>query len=437
LVQPGAIKLICGILNINDCFKKGSAAGPKPDELESGTPVHRKGRMEDLIQEIRKKVQGRRLKILTFIEELVSINSYSRNYEGINLVGELVRRNMPACLDHDVTIDRNGVSHHLFSTGVEQKDHNLVLLGHTDTVFPPGSDSRKYEDSGERIFGAGITDMKAGVAVIVSALNILDEMNLLKLVPVKCLINGDEEIGSLHSQPMIRELSKWASFGLVFEGGGRGGEVVYARRGIRRFKLIVTGEAQHAGVWEGPKASAILELSRMIQALETLNDRERGVSLNVGQISGGTTTNVIPDNATASFEYRFWDGETEEQTLSSINEIVNNPENPRCSASVSCHHRRPAASPLKDTDTFYTMIRDTARELGQDIGKESRGGTSDANFLVEGGVPTLDGMGPAGALDHSSEECIIKGSLFQRIELLALLMAKQFRIKKTIISGQA
>jgi len=384
--------------------------------------------MDDLVREIRGKVQSRHREILASLEEVVSINSYSRNYEGINFAGELVRKNMPESLHHQITTDRNGVNHHLFLTGVEQVGLNLVLLGHVDTVFPPESESRRYEETTNRIFGAGITDMKAGVVVIIHALRILDEMGLLASIPVKCLINGDEEIGSTHSRPMIKELAKWASFGLVFEGGGRGGEVVYARRGIRRFKLTVTGEAQHAGVWEGPKASAILELARMVQSLEALNDREGGISLNVGKISGGTTTNVIPDLATASFEYRFWDGDAEKKALGRINEIVKNPENPMTGATVNCHHHRPAGCPLEGTEELYDMVSKTALELGQKVEKERRGGTSDANFLVDGGVPTLDGMGPSGALDHSSEECIIRDSLFERTELLALLMARQFKV---------
>jgi glutamate carboxypeptidase len=206
--------------------------------------------------------------------------------------------------------------------------------------------------------------------------------------------------------------------------------VVYARRGIRRYKLTVTGEAHHAGVWIGPKASAILELSNMIQALEGLNDEKQGVSLNVGKISGGTTTNVIPDLAAASFEFRFWDKEMEGQTLDRIEAVVNKPGNPKCRATLKCHHQRPAASPVEGSDELYAMVRKTANELGQQVGKERRGGTSDANFLVDGGVPTLDGMGPAGALDHSSEECIITESLFERIELTTLLMAEHFQVAK-------
>jgi glutamate carboxypeptidase len=270
--------------------------------------------------------------------------------------------------------------------------------------------------------------MKAGVVVIVCALRILDELGLLSAIPVKCLINGDEEIGSPHSRALLDELSSWADWGLVYEGGGRNNEVVYARRGIRRYRLTVTGEAHHAGVWKGPKASAILELSNMIQALEGLNDEKEGLSLNVGKISGGTTTNVIPDLASASFEFRFWDRESEKQTLARIEAVVENPLNPKCEATLKCHHQRPAGSPIEGTDELYAMVLETAGELGQQVGKEKRGGTSDANFLIAGGVPTLDGMGPAGALDHSSEECIITESLFERVQLTALLIAKHFRI---------
>ena len=326
--------------------------------------------MNSLARSIRDKVNSRREEILGFLEELVSINSYSRNYDGINRAGDLVRKMMPEGLDNQIITDRNGVNHHLFSSGIEEPGKNLVLVGHTDTVFPPDTDSRAFEVMGSRTFGAGVTDMKAGVVVIVCALRALDELGLLSAIPVKCLINGDEEIGSPHSRPLLDELSSWADWGLVYEGGGRNNEVVYARRGIRRYKLTVTGEAHHAGVWKGPKASAILELSNMIQALEGLNDEKEGLSLNVGKISGGTTTNVIPDLATASFEFRFWDRESEKQTLARIEAVVENPLNPKCEATLKCHHQRPAGSPIEGTDELYAMVLETAGELGQQVEKE-------------------------------------------------------------------
>ncbi|MEE8546633.1 MAG: M20/M25/M40 family metallo-hydrolase, partial [bacterium] len=140
--------------------------------------------------------------------------------------------------------------------------------------------------------------------------------------------------------------------------------------------------------------------------------------------SGGTASNVIPDLAKASFEFRFWDGKIEEEIIKRINEIVDNPENKECSATINCHHRRPAACAIDGADRLYSLVSKTAGELDQEIGKEMRGGTSDANFLIDGGVPALDGMGPIGDMDHSLEEYILKDSLFERIELTALLMTK-------------
>jgi len=298
------------------------------------------------------------------------------------------------------------------------------MIGHIDTVFPPDSPFVKFEAHGDRLRGPGTADMKGGITVMIFALRVLEELGVLSKIPVQCLINGDEEIGSPHSLPLIRNMAPKAAFGLVFEAGGLNGEVVIARRGIRRFKLIVTGKARHAGVKEGPKDSAIEELARMILALEALNDQEKGISINVGKISGGIDTNIVPDNATALFEFRFWDSDAEKEVLDRIEQIVANPVNPGCSAECKCHHQRPAGCPIKGTDGLYEQTRKAAEELDQTLSRERRGGTSDANFLVSMGVPTLDGLGPVGDLDHSPEEYILTESLFERIELTTLLLMK-------------
>lgn len=380
--------------------------------------------MSDLIHEIKERVGSRHGEILEFLKSIVQVNSFSRNYEGVNRVGDMIMERIPGSLDHTVHTDRNTVRHHILSTGTERLGSNLILVGHTDTVFPPEEGSRPFEISGNKLHGAGVTDMKAGVVVIVFAFHILDELGLLNKIPVRCLINGDEEIGSPHSQQLTRKLARWADYGLVFEGAGAGGDVVFARRGIRRFQLTVKGQAQHAGVWEGPKASAILEIAQMVQKLEALNDDSNRITLNVGKISGGTASNVIPEQASAIFEYRFWDKETENETLKRITSIVENPENSDCRAEVKCHHTRPAGCPVPGSRKLYEMVSSAALELNQAIDREERGGTSDLNFIMDEGVPGLDGMGPIGGLDHSEDEYILKESLFERIELTALVMAR-------------
>jgi len=354
---------------------------------------------------------------------MVEVNSHSRNYQGINRVGDLVAGLMPGSLHSKVLTDRNGVQHRIYhNPGAENMP--VVMIGHIDTVFPPDSQFMKFKAVGDRLHGPGTADMKGGIVVMVYALRVLEELGVLETIPVQCLINGDEEIGSPHSLPLIKEMARNASFGLVFECGGLNGEVVTARRGIRRFKLTVTGKARHAGVKEGPKDSAIEELSRMILALEDLNDHEKGVSINVGKISGGVDTNIVPDNAQALFEFRFWDPDTEKAVLARIEEIASNQTNPQCSVEYKCLHHRPAGCPIEGTDKLYTRAKKAAKDLEQTLGKERRGGTSDANFLINMGVPTLDGLGPVGDLDHTTEEYILKQSLFERIEFTALLLAQ-------------
>jgi glutamate carboxypeptidase len=377
----------------------------------------------DLADSIHSKVTASRHEILRFLQDIVEVNSHSRNYQGINRVGDLVAGLMPDSLHSKVLTDRNGVQHRTYhNPGAENRP--VVMIGHIDTVFPPDSEFMNFEVVGDRLHGPGTADMKGGIVVMVYALRVLDELGVLKTIPVQCLINGDEEIGSPHSLPLIKEMARNASFGLVFECGGLNGEVVTARRGIRRFKLTVTGKARHAGVKEGPKDSAIEELSRMILALEDLNVHEKGISINVGKISGGVDTNIVPDNAVALFEFRFWDPDTEKAVLARIEEIASNQTNPRCSAEYRCLHHRPAGCPIEGTDKLYTRAKKAAKDLEQILGKERRGGTSDANYLINMGVPTLDGLGPVGDLDHSPEEYILTGSLFERIELTALLLAR-------------
>ncbi|UCF30173.1 MAG: M20 family metallopeptidase [bacterium] len=379
--------------------------------------------MEKAAEAIQKRVQDLRPEVLSFLRSLVEVNSYSRNYEGINRVGEVVAGVMPADLGHRIHLDRNGVNHHIFEN-TAASGGPVVLIGHVDTVFPPRTRSRKFEAVDGRVYGPGTADMKGGITVMVYALKVLEEMGLLPAIPLRVLVNGDEEIGSPHSSSTVEELGRGASCALVFECGGLNGEVVHCRRGIRRFRLTVRGKARHAGVKSGAKDSAVVELSRMVLALEALNEEDTGVSLNVGKISGGTATNIVPDLAKASFEFRFWDENTEERVLDSIRDITGHVQCEGCSAKLVCHHSRPAGRPAQGTDRLFSVLASAAEELGMKVAKEKRGGTSDANFLMAQGIPTLDGMGPIGDLDHSPDEYIIEESLYERIALTALLLTK-------------
>ncbi|TNF46555.1 M20/M25/M40 family metallo-hydrolase, partial [bacterium] len=264
---------------------------------------------------------SRRAQALDLLETVVKVNSYWGNPNGVNLVGDLILDEMPAYLKQEFSSGGDGVRHHILTCPSPGKK-KILLVGHLDTVYPPESEATPFDISDGKIVGPGTADMKGGIVVMVQALRILDELGLLKRIPLKILLNGDEEVGSPFSSEIVRELGSGASCGLIFECGGTGNHVVVGRRGVIRFELKATGQARHAGVKEGPKASAIVELSRMILELEALNDHNRGIAINVGTVQGGEANNIVPDLARATFEFRFRDSEAEMEILEKIQDIV-------------------------------------------------------------------------------------------------------------------
>jgi glutamate carboxypeptidase len=372
------------------------------------------------IREAAGSVRGESLLLLN---SLVDVNSYSANAEGVNRVGDMVIESLPALLDRRFFTDGSGVRHHVISNPAAGKSL-ILMIGHLDTVYPMGTRHRSFERVGGRILGPGTADMKGGVVVMIQALRVLDELGYLDEIPVKCLFNGDEETGSAFSSKLLAELVQGVSFGLVFESGGLGGEIVTQRRGVARYELSVSGQAGHAGHVDGPKASAVAELAHKILALEDLNDRETGIAVNVGTVGGGTATNVVPDHASANFEIRFWDKESGEKVDKRLREIIGRPEIPGCELSLKEIHRSPCMVPAGETENLVKIVQAAAAELGQKVQTEKRGGASDGNFLSEMGIPVVDGLGPVGDLDHSPDEYIVEQSLYDRIDLTALLLCR-------------
>jgi glutamate carboxypeptidase len=376
-----------------------------------------------IVDKIREMVDSSRSDSLEMLETLVRVNSHSHHPEGVNLVGQLVLDRLPGSVSTATTTDRDGVRHHVV-TGPCEDEEKILLIGHLDTVFPDRGEEEPFDIAGGNIQGPGTADMKGGLVVVIQALKILDEMGLLEQIPFQCIFNGDEEVGSPFSAQVVRQAGLNASCGLVFEAGGQSNELVTARRGVVRYDLTCTGKARHAGVKEGPKASAIVEISRLILALEELNNQDRGISINVGTVKGGVANNIVPDHAQARLEFRFWDWETEKEVLARFEEIVGSVTTPGCSAKLDLLHRRPGMVSTPAVDDLVAIVAEAGRELGQEITTEARGGASDGNFLSEMGIPVVDGLGPVGDLDHSADEYIIEQSLHDRIALTALILCK-------------
>ncbi len=237
----------------------------------------------------------------------------------------------------------------------------------------------------------------------------------------------DEEIGSGTSRATIEACARECDAVLVLEPSLPGGAAKTSRKGCGDFELIVHGVAAHAGLDPGKGASAIHELAHQIVAVSALQDPDRGVTLNVGRISGGTRTNVVADLARASIDVRvptMADAVRVEASLRALG--------PRLAGTrleIQGGVERPPLERGPGVLRLYGIAREVARDLGRDLAEGAAGGGSDGNFTAAAGVPTLDGLGPRGDGAHALHEHVELEDLGWRAAFLARLLSRIGRVQ--------
>lgn len=372
-------------------------------------------------EEVQKIIGNLTNDIMALLKNLVLVNSHSVNQEGVERMGRLMAEALPPVFKPipRPEPDRSPIwaFEHKF-----QEIHPIMLVGHLDTVFPPGSFDGPLREDGSVLYGPGVADMKGGLAVMVGALWVLERLGLLAEIPLLLAFNGDEETESVQTGAMLSSLAGRCRCGLVFECGGEEGAVVTSRRGVRRYHLAIKGEAGHSGLASDEKQSALLELAHQIIRLEAFNKPKLGVSVNVGLARGGTAVNVIPREAEADLEIRFWDEEMGNASADRLMASLASPLVNGLSYELTRTHARPAMPKTDSISVLYKKYKETAQKYALPFMEESRLGASDANNLAALGLPVLDGLGPIGQGDHSPREMILKDSLFQRVELLVYLL---------------
>ena len=296
----------------------------------------------------------------------------------------------------------------------------ILLLGHYDTVYGIGTlASMPWRGSKGLLYGPGVFDMKAGIVQMLFALRALCENAGLPR-PVKVWLVSDEEEGSASSRATTEELARQCAAVLVCEPSGPGGALKTARKGVGAFTLKVTGVAAHSGLDFEKGHSAILELAHQIQAIAQLSDLDRGITMNVGVIRGGTRTNVVAESATAEMDLRVTRTEDGEEMVRRVNEL--RPADPHCKLEITGGMNRPPLERTEKVARLFELARDVGRELEIDLREMAVGGGSDGNFTAGIGVPTLDGLGAVGDGAHAAHEHVAAGELPRRTALLAGLI---------------
>ncbi len=296
-----------------------------------------------------------------------------------------------------------------------------LLIGHCDTVWPHGTlDVMPVVRREGRLAGPGSYDMKGGLTTMLYALKSLAALGLEPEVTPVVLINSDEEVGSPDSRRPIARLARSADRALVLEpAAGRRGKLKTARKGMSKYTVRVRGKAAHAGTEPERGVSAILELSHVVQRLFELNDAKRGISVNVGTITGGSRPNVIAAEAQAIVDVRAVTREQAEEIDGAIRRLA--PSSPRVRLEVEGGIEAPPMERTPGNRRLWKAAQAAARELGLELGETLAGGGSDGNTTSQH-TPTLDGLGPRGGGAHAAHEFVAIDSLAERCALLALLI---------------
>lgn len=373
---------------------------------------------------------ARREAILNSIRELVEHESKSREESRLNEIADFVAGQLREIGGRVELIPQTGYGTHLragFDFGHDKAERSVLVVGHLDTVWPVGTLERlpfrvtpAGGSSRGSAHGPGIFDMKSGVAIAVESLRTIASWRLATKRPVVLLLTCDEEIGSKTSRPLIEEEAKNAAAALILEPPLAGGVVKTGRKGIGTFTVRALGRAAHAGLDPEKGVNAIVELAHQTLRLAGLNDYERGVTVSVGLIEGGSALNVVPASASAKVDVRFWTPEDGARLVAAIRGLT--PATPGAQIEVSGGINRPPMQRSERNIALYEHARDLAAELGFDLKDGVVGGGSDGNFIAAMGTPVLDGLGVDGAGAHAEHEHIVIDDIPRRAALLTRLM---------------
>jgi glutamate carboxypeptidase len=378
------------------------------------------GRIEDALAWL----QGQRHTMEALLERLVSQNSFTQHRSGVEAVANLAAGQLRSLgLEVELRPSTRFGPHLLFSGRASGAP--VFLIGHTDTVFAPGT-FEGYHREGARGFGPGAFDMKGGIVVMLLGLAAAKRAGLLEKVAVKGILVSDEELGSPESQPIIRAHAAGAVCALGFESGRAGDLIVTRRKGVASVRAEAKGVAAHAGNDHDKGRNAIWAIARFIDRIQALTDPARGLTVNVGLVSGGTTKNTVPASAGCEVDLRFETVADGTALGEAVEAAAAECAVPGTTIEVS---RVAWRDPLERTGASSALAKeygDCQRESGLGQGEAPlAGGASDACTTAAAGIPSIDGLGPGGRAFHTHDEEVDLSSLVPKASALLRFLARR------------
>jgi glutamate carboxypeptidase len=373
--------------------------------------------------DIQEHLYGRKSEFIAFVEELTLIESPSVVSAVQNPLRTMIANRLNSIGFRTLSLSGQNTGGSLYARPEMRTRHApaQMLLGHYDTVWPLGTlKDMPFVVDGNTVCGPGVYDMKGGIAQIIFALEAIAQLKLVPSVTPIVFANSDEEIGSRESTHLIRRLARKMSRAFVLEPSlGPDGRLKTARKGIGRFTVRIKGVAAHAGLDPERGASAILELSHVVQALFALNDPAKGVTVNVGTIEGGLRPNVIAPQSTAVVDVRVRTQQDADRITREIHGLT--PTVPGTELEIDGGMGRPALEPTTRNRQLWHLAKELSGEIGLDLQEGLAGGGSDGN-TTSLYTATLDGLGPVGDGAHAPHEFLYVDETLKRTALLTLLL---------------
>ena len=363
----------------------------------------------------------------SYIEDLksvVNLDCGTFNKEGVNKVASFIQSKFKGLGFSFKSIDvGDEVANLLIGTNCESETYDVIFSGHMDTVFPDGTSEKiPLRIDGNTIYGAGVQDMKSGIINTLYAMQSIgkDELSKLKIAIV---FSPDEEISSRFSREFLKKFVKGSKLAIVVESSPSLDVATKARKSIASFSINIKGKAGHSS---RPKegASSIKALGGIITELYKIEDHDKGVSVNIGMVSGGIGQNTIADNVDIVFEMRHLKLADYNESKLQYDSIINATYEDGISVVSTVKSFKPPMEVVGDSEYYQNLILECAKELGIEMGYVTAAGGSDGNYIASVGVPVIDSIGAVGKGAHTQHEYIEFEETLKRVELLEKIIIK-------------